>query len=87
MGKKRKRQESKPTWKLQQPNGPPQSFSVSNWGGATADYMVLLEDVPADAMQTILHEARLVANGQKKRTSTATVQSRGQGKRAALRFR
>jgi hypothetical protein len=86
---KRKHKVSKePVWKLEQPSGPPHPFSDTHWGGATRDYMSLLDEVPPDAMETIMYEARLVAASQKARTSKATVPSKKMHSgRAALAFR
>ncbi|KAH9071089.1 hypothetical protein EDB83DRAFT_2517683 [Lactarius deliciosus] len=90
-GIKRKRKATKTAvWKVEQCNGPPQPFSDGLWGGATREFMSLLGQVPRNAMETILYDARLVATNQKARTSKATAPSENEqlfSERAALAFR
>ncbi|KAF8264898.1 hypothetical protein EI94DRAFT_1805130 [Lactarius quietus] len=58
MGSKCKRKSSKTSvWKVKQPNGPPQPFLDTLWGGATCDFMTLLRCVPHDAMNMIIDKA------------------------------
>ncbi|KAI9438747.1 hypothetical protein H4582DRAFT_2076375 [Lactarius indigo] len=88
-GTKCKRKATKTAvWKVEQPNGPPQPFSDTLWGGATREFMLLLDQVPRNAMETILYEARLVATNQKARSSKATMPPDEQlfGERATLSF-
>ncbi|KAI9432780.1 hypothetical protein H4582DRAFT_2083171 [Lactarius indigo] len=88
-GTKCKRKVTKTTvWKVEQPNGPPQPFSDTLWGGATREFMLLLDQVPRNAMETILYEAWLVATNQKARSSKATMPPDEQifGERATLSF-
>ncbi|KAH9046396.1 hypothetical protein EDB83DRAFT_2523389 [Lactarius deliciosus] len=90
-GIKRKRKATKTAvWKVEQCNGPPQPFSDGLWGGVTCKFMSLLGQVPRNAMETILYDARLVATNQKARTSKATAPSENEqlfSERAALAFR
>ncbi|KAH8985961.1 hypothetical protein EDB86DRAFT_3083187 [Lactarius hatsudake] len=90
-GIKRKHKATKTAvWKVEQCNGPPQPFSDRLWGGATREFMSLLGQVPHNAMETILYDARLVATNQKARTSKATAPSENKqlfSECAALAFR
>ncbi|KAN0130534.1 hypothetical protein V8E53_009217 [Lactarius tabidus] len=85
-GSKRKRKSSKTSvWKVEQPNGPPQPFSDTLWGGATRDFMTSLGRVPHAAMNSIIDEASSVAMSQKAKPTP--VNSEQQSDRAALAFR
>ncbi|KAH9016478.1 hypothetical protein EDB84DRAFT_1443111 [Lactarius hengduanensis] len=95
-GTKRKRKATKTAvWKVKQPNGPPQAFSDTVWGGVTREYMSILGQVPGNAMATILYDARmvavLVAVNQKVKTPKAMAPSSANdqlfSERAALAFR
>lgn len=88
-GSKRKRKWSKTSvWKVEQPNGPPASFSVASWGKATREYMSALRGVPPDAMARIISEAKSVAMMQKSKTVKASVPSEEMcTERATLAFR
>jgi hypothetical protein len=88
-GTKRKRKPTKTTtWKVEQPNGPPQPFSDTFWGAATRDYMTSLRKVPSDALALIISEAKTVAMSHKARTSRGTVPSDEPcSERASLAFR
>ncbi|KAI9436909.1 hypothetical protein H4582DRAFT_2058381 [Lactarius indigo] len=88
-GTKCKRKATKTAiWKVEQPNDPPQPFSDTLWGGATCEFMLLLDQVPRNAMETILYEAQLVATNQKARSSKATMLPDEQlfGEHATLSF-
>jgi hypothetical protein len=74
-------------WRVEPLNSPPQPFSDNHWGSATCDYMLLLSQVPCDAMATIMYEARSVATSQKARVSKATIPSHHDSERASLGFR
>ena len=88
-GTKRKRKAAKNAmWKVEQPNGPPQPFSDTLWGGATREYMSVLRQVPRDAMATIIYEANLVASNHKAKTAKGMVPPEQlHSERAALAFR
>jgi hypothetical protein len=62
-------------WKVEQPNGPPQPFSVTFWGAATRKYATSLCKVPSDVMASIISEARTIALAHKARTSRGQVLS------------
>jgi hypothetical protein len=85
MGSKCKHKSSKTSvWKVEQPNGPPQPFSDTLWGGATRDFMTSLGCVPHAAMNTIIDKASSVAMSQK--AKPMPVNSEQQSDRAALAF-
>ncbi|KAH9023451.1 hypothetical protein EDB85DRAFT_1894781 [Lactarius pseudohatsudake] len=91
-GTKRKRKATKTAvWKVEQPNGLPQAFSDTVWGGVTREYMSILGQVPGNAMATILYDARMVAVNQKAKTPKAMAPSSANdqlfSERAALAFR
>jgi hypothetical protein len=86
-GNKRKRKASNAgVWRVEPLNGPPQPFSDNHWGSATRNYMLLLSQVPCNAMATIMYEARSVAASQKARVSKATIPSHRDSERAGLGF-
>jgi hypothetical protein len=73
-------------WRVEPLNGPPQPFSDNHWGSATHDYMLLLSQVPCDAMAIIMYEVRSVTASQKARVSKATIPSHHDSKHAGLGF-
>jgi hypothetical protein len=84
-GTKHKHKASKVgVWKVEQPNGAPQPFSDTIWGGVTRDFMTLLCWVPESVMASIIHEADLVALSQKAKGTV--VNSEQQSNRAALAY-
>ena len=89
MGMKRKRRSGRTfEWKLEQKNGPPQPFSVAVWGQATREFMKVLDEVPPDAMEAIIFEAKAVAERHNPKTLRGTLPSDDvHSERAALAFR
>lgn len=70
-GSKHKCKSSKTkVWKIKQPNGTPQPFSDTLWGGVTHDYMTSWCQVPQDAMAKIIDEVDLVVKSQKTKAAT-----------------
>jgi hypothetical protein len=85
LGTKRKHKASKTSvWKVEQPNGTPQPFLDTLWGGATHDFMTSLRRVPHGAMVMIIEEAELVATSHKAKATAAD--SEQQSDHTALAF-
>ena len=86
-GTKRKRKAAKITaWKVEQLSRPLRPFSDTFWGHATREYMVVLRQVPSEAMATIVADAKVISAKQRMK-STTTVSEQSCSERAALTFR